>query len=168
MDFPFNTDGRCPACGDAEEDSVLCDACSDMVRNDPRTGKSPSPTTEQLMEAATRTVEKLSPEEKAKLRQDLNRDYGSNPCVDCGQPSSHHTLYICENQREFRCCDVGKFDREFLTACGVAVDVGPARGVVYVKVAMQGEIVRKRRKYVASKRYRPKPRRRYDLGEFAI
>jgi hypothetical protein len=37
MDFPFNASGCCPACGDTTDDSLLCDACADMVRTDPRT-----------------------------------------------------------------------------------------------------------------------------------
>jgi NMD protein affecting ribosome stability and mRNA decay len=39
-DFPFDASGRCPACGDlTDEDSLLCDDCMEMVRNDPRTGQ---------------------------------------------------------------------------------------------------------------------------------
>src|SRR5271154_7109636 len=40
MDFPFDASGCCPACGDITDDSLLCDACAEMVRNDPRTFKS--------------------------------------------------------------------------------------------------------------------------------
>jgi len=36
-DFPFDASGCCPACGDPEEDGVLCAVCCDMVRHDPRT-----------------------------------------------------------------------------------------------------------------------------------
>jgi hypothetical protein len=39
-DFPFDASGCCPACGDLEEDGVLCEACCEIVRNDPRTFKS--------------------------------------------------------------------------------------------------------------------------------
>jgi hypothetical protein len=36
-EFPFDTHECCPACGERDEDGVLCEACCDMVRNDPRT-----------------------------------------------------------------------------------------------------------------------------------
>jgi len=50
MDFPFDASGRCPACGDTtDSDSLLCDGCADMVRNDPRTPALPYQNAEEFI-----------------------------------------------------------------------------------------------------------------------
>jgi hypothetical protein len=94
-----------------------------------------------------------------------------NPCIGCGKMSSHYTLYVCDNQCRYMECDPYIFpgDRAFLQSCGIAVE--PTRGTVYIEIVMKGESVRKRRKYLASRRRRGDVTREcghYDLGEFAI
>jgi hypothetical protein len=50
MDFPFDASGRCPACGGlTDEDSLLCDDCMEMVRNDPRTPALPCQNAEEFI-----------------------------------------------------------------------------------------------------------------------
>ena len=49
-DFPFDASGRCPACGDlTDDDSLLCDDCMEMVRNDPRTPAPPCQNAEEFI-----------------------------------------------------------------------------------------------------------------------
>jgi hypothetical protein len=50
MDFPFDASGCCPACGDTtDSESLLCDGCADMVRNDPRTPARPCQNAEEFI-----------------------------------------------------------------------------------------------------------------------
>ena len=49
-DFPFDASGCCPACGDTtDSDSLLCDGCMEMVRNDPRTPARPCRNAEEFI-----------------------------------------------------------------------------------------------------------------------
>jgi hypothetical protein len=50
MDIPFDASGRCPACGDTtDSESLLCDDCTEMVRNDPRTSVLPCQNAEEFI-----------------------------------------------------------------------------------------------------------------------
>jgi hypothetical protein len=89
-------------------------------------------------------------------------------CIYCGKPAD--SLGYCENMRRFMECEPKIFpgDGAFLASCGIE---DFARGVVLVKIEMQGEVVRKRRKYLASRRRRGVETRKashYLLGEYAI
>jgi hypothetical protein len=95
-------------------------------------------------------------------------------CIYCGKPAD--SLGYCENMRRFMECNPStpegrlRDDREFLAACGIAEDTGPARGVVYIEIEMGREAVQKykknrNRKSLARRRksaFRPK------MGEFAV
>lgn len=107
-----------------------------------------------------------------------------NPCVYCGESSTHYTLFVCDNKRKFGACfpqsaeDRAWQDRAFLNSCGIAVDDTPrvARGTVYAEIVMQGEVVRKARERHARRKRKPLMGERkrgagcghHDLGEFAI
>ncbi len=199
MDFPFDSSGRCPACGDpTDSESSLCDACADMVRNDLRPFQ-PSGAEEYIAREEQKHVELMWSGRNVVTGGDLDfladmkivyggccglelnaypkeprtcmycgkpaDDLGycentrrymecepktrpGNPCIYCGETSTHYTLYVCANQCKFGACfpqtaqDREWEDRAFLNSCGIS-DV--ARGVVYVEIEMSGAVVRKAR-----------------------
>jgi hypothetical protein len=69
-----------------------------------------------------------------------------NPCVYCGTPSSHYTLYVCETQRKR----------------------GHCAGKVISEIVMSGSIVQKAREQIAIRRRTPHPSVGFhDLGEIS-
>jgi hypothetical protein len=57
MVFPFDASGCCPACGDTtDSESLLCDDCREMVRNDPRTPARPCQNLEDFIAREERKV----------------------------------------------------------------------------------------------------------------
>ena len=68
-----------------------------------------------------------------------------NPCIYCGTPSSHYTVYVCDSQRKTMKCAPNK---------------------VEIEIVMQGESVRKARELHEMRRRTPqKSVGFYDLGE---
>jgi hypothetical protein len=173
-EFPFDTHECCPACGDPEEDGVLCDDCADMVRNDPRTFQS-SGAIERTCESCGEPADSLGwCEGMRTLMECKPKPRPGNPCVyKCGEVSSHYTLYVCDSVRMFGRCggkptkeDGDWADRAFLNSCGIAVDPLPTRGVVTVQMAICREVVQKHKNQRVGK---PVGRLResvecYDLG----
>jgi hypothetical protein len=69
-----------------------------------------------------------------------------NPCVYCGVPSSHYTLYVCETQRKRGQCAV-KMTSE---------------------IVMSGSVVQKAREQIAIRRRTPQTSVGFhDLGEIS-
>lgn len=195
-DFPFDASGRCPACGDPEDDGVLCEACCDIVRNDPRTPARPCQNAEESIAREERKViENLWSSRYAVTIVDtdwlaeMKISYGdccglesncppelriARSCNYCGQPADH--LGYCENMRRFMECNPStpesrlRDDRKFLTDCGIAGDAGPARGQVYIKIEMRREFVQKYKKNRNRKHAgrRRKSAFRPKMGEYAI
>jgi hypothetical protein len=98
-------------------------------------------------------------------------------CRYCSRLTRHHTLFICDERIRYRSClasERERFDRKFLTDCGIAMDDAPARGVVTVEVVMRGAAVRKARELRATRKRRPLMGERratgcgeIDLGELS-
>jgi hypothetical protein len=172
MEFPFDARGCCPACGDREADGLLCDACADMVRADPRT---PAPSyqnaDEYIAAEEQKVIESLWSSRNVvngadlDFLADLKIVYGGccglelnahpkieRTCADCGKPAD--SSGYCETFRKYMKCELKVWsDSKFLTDCGIAVE--PARGRVYIKIEMQGESVRKARRRHAVRKRKP-------------
>jgi hypothetical protein len=99
--------------------------------------------------------------------------HGVALCPWCSQPTSHYTLFVCDERIRYDSClasERERFDRRFLESCGIAVNDAPARGVVYTELAICRDIVRKRREFLTIRK--PVARRKaspdvYDLGEIS-
>ena len=168
-DFPFDASGCCPACGDATDtDSLLCDDCADMVRNDPRAPARPCQNAEgfiareeqkhiELMWSGRNVVTGADLDFLADLKiiyggccgLELNAEPKlPRTCLYCGQPADD--LGWCENMRKYMACHIStpesrmRDDQKFLRDCGIAVE--PAQGTVIVKIEMAREFVLKHKK----------------------
>jgi hypothetical protein len=96
---------------------------------------------------------------------------GAALCRWCSQPTSHYTLFVCDERIRYESClasERERFDRKFLESCGIAVNDAPAWSAVYTELAVCRDIVRERRAFLAVRK--PVTRRSdtpdvYDLGE---
>ena len=97
---------------------------------------------------------------------------------DCRKPTGHHNYAVCwehtsEPFRERRAAieHADRYDREFLASLKICDPPRVSSSRVTIEIAMKGESVRKRRKYLALRRRRGDATREcghYDLGEFAV
>jgi hypothetical protein len=83
---------------------------------------------------------------------------GTALCRYCSKPTSHYTLFVCAERIRYRVClasERERYDRKFLSDCGIAplYDTPPAR--VTVEVVMQGATVRKARELHAMRTRKP-------------
>jgi hypothetical protein len=196
-DFPFDASGCCPACGDTtDSESLLCDDCTEMVRNDPRTPAQPSQSDGaeafiareeqkhiELMWSGRNVVTGADLDFLASLKivyggccgLELNAEPRiERACIYCGERADN--LGYCENMRRLMECNPStpegrlRDDREFLAACGIAGDTGPACGVVYIEIEMGREFVLKYKKNRNRKavQRRRESSSRPKMGEYAV
>jgi hypothetical protein len=193
MNFSFDASGCCPACGDTTDaDSLLCDVCADMVRNDPRTPARPCQNAEEFIAREEHTViehfwsarNAITVDDREFLAE-LKVEYGDccglesncplelrieRSCIYCGKPADD--LGYCENMRRFMVCELKIFsgDRAFLQSCGIVPFSVLAQGTVTVKIEMGREFVLKYKKNRNRKHAgrRRKSAFRPDMGEYAV